>query len=165
MKVKLSAVVITLNEEKNLPRCLKSVKNIVDEIIVVDSGSKDKTIEVAKKFGAKVYLRKFDNFANQKNFATLKASGDWILSLDADEKISSKLADEIHSLISKGLLKNFDAYSIPRKNIIFGKFIKYTRWQPELDRHIWLWKRSKGSWVGDVHEEVKVEGNIGKLKH
>ena len=162
--MKISATVITLNEEKDLPRCLSSIKNLVDEIIVVDCGSTDKTIDIAKKFGAKVYSRKFDNYANQKNFAVEKTSGDWILSLDADEEVTPTLSNEIASSI-KHQASNFVAYSIPRKNIIFGKFIKYTRWQPELDRHIWLWRKGYGKWVGDVHEEVVVDGEVGKIKN
>lgn len=162
MTPKLSVTIITLNEEKDLPRALESVRKIADEIVVVDSGSTDKTVEIAKKFGAKVYERKFDNFASQKNFAAGKTNGDWILSLDADEEIEPALADEIKVAIEK---KDFDAYSIPRKNIILGKFIKYTRWQPELDRHVWLCKKGRAKWVGDVHEELKVDRSVGRLKN
>lgn len=163
MSIRLSVTVITLDEEKDLPRCLESVKKLADEIIVVDSGSTDKTVEIAKRFGAKVYHREFDNYANQKNYAASKATGDWILSLDADEEIEPVLASEIKEVIS-GRDTHIVGYSIPRKNIIFGKFIRYTRWQPELDRHIWLWRRNKGKWVGSVHEEVVVDGKVGKLK-
>lgn len=160
--MKLSVVIITLNEEKYIKQCLTSVKKIADEIIVVDSGSTDNTIEIAKKFGAKVYTRVFDNYSNQKNFAAQKAAGEWILSLDGDEEVSPELAEEIKTKI---LDDSFAAYSIPRKNIILGKFIKYTRWQPELDRHVWLWKKDAGKWEGRVHEELKINGKVGKLKH
>jgi glycosyltransferase involved in cell wall biosynthesis len=160
--MKLSATIITLNEEKDLPKCLESLRNLVDEIILVDSGSTDKTVEIAEEFGSKVYYRKFDNYANQKNFASEKASGDWVLSIDADEEISPDLAKEIR-IVLKNHKSQFIGYSFPRNNIIFGKFIKYTRWQPELDRHIWLWKRNYGKWVGDVHEELVVNGEVGKL--
>lgn len=159
---KLSVTIITLNEEKDLPRCLDSIKEIADEIVVVDSGSTDETVEIAKKYGAKVYERQFDNYSNQKNYAAQKTTGDWILSLDADEKIGPELAREIQEAIKES---KFVAYSMPRKNVIFGKFIKYTRWQPEFDRHIWLWKRGKGSWEGEVHEELMADGEIGKLKN
>jgi len=159
----LTVTIITLNEEKDLPRCLGSIKEIADEIIVVDCDSTDGTVDIARRFGAKVYFRKFDNYTNQKNFAASKAKGDWILSIDADETVSPELANEIQSRVTDhGSL--ITAYSIPRKNIIFGKFIKYTRWQPELDRHIWLWRKGKGKWVGDVHEEVVVEGEVGRLE-
>lgn len=161
--MKLSATVITLNEKKNIVRCLSSIKDLVDEIILVDSSSTDETVDLAKKFGAKVYYRKFDNYANQKNFALEKTTGDWILSLDADEEITPELAEEIKSVISQQS-SVISGYSISRKNIILGKYIKFTRWQPDLDRHIWLWKKSAGKWIGDVHEEVIVKGKVGKLK-
>ena len=162
--VGISVTIVTLNEEENIERCLKSVKTFADEIVLVDSGSTDRTVGFATEYGVKVYYRKFDNYANQKNFAMEKASGKWILSLDADEEISPELATEIKSQTSN-LKSSIVAYSIPRKNIIFGKFIRYTRWQPELDRHIWFWKKGKGTWVGDVHEEVIVKGEVGKLKN
>ncbi len=166
----LSVTIITLNEEKDLPRCLESVKKMfadlpaqVGEIVVVDSGSTDRTVEIAKKYKAKVFTRKFDNYSNQKNYAAEKATGDWILAMDADETVPPELASEIRSRITDHG-SQIIAYSIPRKNIIFGKFIKYTRWQPEFDRHIWLWKKGKGVWVGDVHEELEVDGEVGRLE-
>jgi len=160
--MKISVTIITLNEEKYLPRALQSIESLANEIILVDSGSTDKTLEIAKKYGAKIFKRKFDNYANQKNFASSKATGEWILSLDADEKVSSELRQEIDSCLRRN--DKVVAYSMPRKNIILGKFIKYSRWQPELDRHIWLWKKDKGKWVGDVHEELQINGKVGKLK-
>ncbi len=160
--MKLSATIITLNEEKDLPRVLNSVKNLADEIVVVDSGSTDKTLTIAESFGCITFKRKFDNYSNQKNYALEKASGDWILSLDADEEVTSELAQEIKRAIKDG---SYDGYLIPRKNIILGKFIKHTRWDPELDRHVWLWRKGKGKWVGSVHEEVVVSGMVGKLKN
>ena len=96
----LSVTIITLNEEENISRCIGSVKDIADEIIVVDSGSTDNTVEIARKYGAKVYVRKFDNYASQKNYAAGKATGEWILSLDADEIIEPELAREMKSKIN-----------------------------------------------------------------
>lgn len=163
--MKLTATIIAFNEEDNLLRAINSVKNLADEIVVVvDARTKDRTKEVAERFGARVFERTFDNFANQKNFAASKASGEWILSLDADEEISPELAKEMKSQITDHR-SQFLAYSMPRKNIILGKFIKYTRWQPELDRHVWLWRKGKGRWLGEVHEELEVEGEIGRLKN
>ncbi len=175
---KLSVTVITLNEEKNLARCLDSVKDFADDLVIIDSGSTDDTIKIAETFGAKIFVRRFDNYSNQKNFAVSKTSGDWILSLDADEEVEHDLAEEIKLKIinskTSGInqeLKNndpvsdLDAYSIPRKNIIFGKFIKYTRWQPELDRHVWIWRKGAGKWMGDVHEELVVKGRVGRMEY
>lgn len=158
----LSVCIITLNEETRLEKCLRSVVSIADEIIVVDSGSSDNTVAIAKKFGAKVFFRKFDNYADQKNFALEKSAGEWVFSIDGDEEIEDRLAEEIKNAVKDS---KFDAYSIPRKNIIFGKFIRYTRWQPELDRHIWLFKKDKSRWVGDVHEEIVTNGKVGKLRY
>lgn len=156
----ISATIITLNEEDKIGKAVKSLKGLADEIILVDSGSRDKTVEVARSLGADIYSREFDNFANQKNWAAQKAKGDWILSIDADEEISADLAEEIKKATKED---HYTAYLIGRKNFILGKEIKYSRWSP--DQHIWLWKKGKGSWAGDVHEEVNVSGNIGLLKH
>ncbi|MCH7641626.1 glycosyltransferase family 2 protein [Patescibacteria group bacterium] len=162
---KLSVTVITLNEEKDLKRCLESVRDLADEIVVVDSGSMDKTVEIARKYGAKIYDREFDNYSNQKNYAIEKAKGDWILSMDADEEIPPKLAKEIKSKV-KSQRSKVNAYSMPRRNIILGKFIKYSRWQPEFERHVvWLFRKGRGKWVGDVHETVELDGEVGRLEN
>lgn len=158
----LSATIITLNEEKDLNACLTSLKGWVDEIVIVDCGSKDKTLEIAAKFGSKIFTREFDNFASQKNFAAKKTMGEWILSVDADEVIEKELAAEIVEAVKSN---RYYGYSIPRKNIILGRIIKHARWDAELDRHVWLWKKNQGKWIGDVHEEVVVKGNVGKLKN
>jgi glycosyltransferase involved in cell wall biosynthesis len=164
MKAKLSVAIITLNEEKHLPSCLKSVEGIADEIVVVDSGSTDKTVDIARKYGAKVYTKDFDNYANQKNYALSKSTNNWVLSIDADETIEKELAGEIKNMLENPT-PGIVGYSIPRKNIIFGKYIKYSRWQPELDRHIWLWDKRYGKWSGKVHEEVMVNGEAGRMKY
>ncbi len=156
----ISATIISLNEEDKIGNAIRSVKGSVGEIIVVDCGSTDKTVEIAKNLGAKVYYRKFDYFATQKNWAVSKSSGDWILSLDADEEIPRELAEEIEKAVKTNV---YTGFMIPRKNIILGKEIKHSRWSP--DTHIWLWKKNSGKWIGDVHEEVKVSGIVGKLKN
>jgi len=158
MKNKLTSILITKNEEENIKRCLDSIKAISDEIIVVDSGSTDKTLQIAKSFGAKVFDKEFEDFSVQRNFALSKAENDWILSLDADEEISSGLQGEILQAID---MQECDAYLVPRKNVIFGKEIKHTRWSP--DEHIWLFKKSKSKFVNSIHEEVEVDGSVGEL--
>lgn len=156
----ISATIISLNEEDQIGDAIRSLKGLADEIIVVDSGSIDRTVEIAEKLGAKVYFRKFDNFADQKNWAVSKTKGDWVLSLDADERITSELAKEIRENVNT---EQYVGYLIPRQNFILGKEIKYSRWSP--DTHIWLWRKSFGRWVGDVHEEVVVSGKRGLLKN
>lgn len=158
-KVDVAVIVVTLNEEKNITRCLESVRKWASEIIVVDSGSTDKTVEIARQFGAKLYFRKFDSFGDQKNFASGKAKAEWIFSLDADEIAPAKLGREVISAVKQN---EFDGYLIPRRNIILGAEIKHTRWAP--DKHIWLWKKSKGRHNSGVHGEVVVDGKVGSLK-
>lgn len=155
----ISAVLITLNEQNKIERALRSLQDLVDEIIIVDSGSQDDTLEIAKKYRSKIYFRKFDNFANQKNWAVSKAKGDWILALDADEEITADLAEEIKEAIRSN---KYQGYLIPRRNFILGAEIKHSRWSPDM--HIWLWKKDDGKWVGAVHEEVLVNGPVGLLK-
>ena len=155
----ISATIITLNEENKISRAIKSLKGLADEIIVVDSGSTDKTVVTADNLGAKVFFHEFDNFANQKNWAVSKAKGNWILSLDADEEILPALAEEIKEAVKND---RYVGYLIPRKNFILEKEIKHSRWSP--DSHVWLWKKNCGKWTGDVHEEVVVSGKVGSLK-
>lgn len=155
---KLTVTLITLNEEENIKKCLDSVKPIADEIVVVDSGSADDTVKIAKQYTSKVYTRKFDNYASQKNYAAEKANGDWIFSIDADEVVSPELQ---HQIVDAIVSDKYSGYLIPRNNIILGKHIKHTRWSPDV--HVWLWKKEQGKWVGEVHEELIVQGKIGKL--
>lgn len=157
--ISLSVTIITLNEEGNLKECLESVKQLSAEVILVDSGSSDKTVEIAKNYGAKVFHRIFDNFANQKNYAMSQANGKWIFSIDADERVTQTLANEIKKVTQENI---FYGFLIPRKNYILGKEIRYSRWNP--DTHVWLWKKECGKWVGIVHEEVVVGGHVGQLK-
>lgn len=159
MKPQLSVCIITKNEEKDLPRCLTSIQNIADEIIVIDDDSTDRTRTIAKDFGAKVYVHALQNFASQKNFALGKAKYEWVFFIDADEECPTELNREIECAIQA---KNYDGYLIPRRNFILGAEIKYSRWSP--DKHVWLFRREKGKWIGRIHEEVQVAGRIGELK-
>lgn len=154
----ISATIITFNEEENIRQVLKSLQGVVDEVVIVDSGSSDNTVKIAKKMGAKVSIRKFDDFSTQKNWAVAQTSGDWILSLDADERIPEVLGEEI----KKAVEKDYAGFLIPRRNFILGQEIKHSRWSP--DKHIWLWKKDCGRWEGAVHEEVVVNGKVGELK-
>lgn len=156
---KVSVTVITLNEEENIERCLKSVKSFADEIVLVDSGSKDNTVAIAKRLGARVYYRKFDDYSSQKNFAASKTKGNWIFSIDADEVVTEGLSKEIGLVVKE---KKINGYLVPRRNIIFGAEIKHTRFSP--DKHIWLWRKGRGEWVGKIHEEVKVQGWTAELR-
>lgn len=157
----LSAVVIAKNAAATLAACLKSARAIAGELVViVDKSSTDTTVLVARSLGARVFTRQFTDFADQKNFAASKARGEWILALDADERVSDKLADEIQQVLPK---TGAVAFKIPRLNYIFGKPIYHTNWEPTADTHVWLWKKDRGRWVGAIHEEVVIEGKIGQL--
>ncbi|NOZ34613.1 MAG: glycosyltransferase family 2 protein [Chlorobi bacterium] len=153
--IKLSVVIITFNEEKNIERCLNSVREIADEIIVLDSFSTDKTEEICKKYNVKFFLHKFDGYTSQKNRAVTFAENDYVLSLDADEVLSEKLINSIKQIPEN---QPFDAYDFNRLNIYCGKPIKHTSWYP--DKKIRLWNKNKGKWEGDkIHEIVKIKKN------
>jgi glycosyltransferase involved in cell wall biosynthesis len=157
--VKISATIITLNEQDNLPRALQSL-GCCDEIVVVDSGSTDRTVEVARGFGARVIERDWPGYARQKNFAAEQASHDWILALDADESLSEELQRELGEIKRQG--SALDAYSCPRLAQYRGKWIRHSGWYP--DRKVRFYDRRKAAWVGDyVHESVRVSGSLGAL--
>lgn len=156
---KISVVIITKNEEKNIKSCLESVK-WADEIIIVDSFSTDKTIEIAKKYTPKIFVRSFKDYSDQRNYANQQASEPWILTVDADERVTDDLRKEILEAINN---VKYDAYWIPCLDYMFGKFIKHGGWYPQY--HIRLYKKDKTKWVGKVHEKPYVEGKIGYLKN
>ena len=158
--MKISATIITHNEERNLPRAIESLR-CADESLVVDSGSSDRTIEIAEKFGAKIIDSPWPGYAKQKNLAAERAENDWILSLDADESLSEALEAEIWHIKKNG--PTFDAYTMPRQARYLGRWIKHSGWYP--DRKIRLYNRAKATWAGDfVHESVKVDGTLGHLE-
>ena len=157
--VKISATIITRNEQDNLPRALQSLA-CCDEIVIVDSGSTDRTVEVARGLGARVVERDWSGYAPQKNFAASQAEHDWILALDADEAVSEQLQREIEQLKQQGARD--DGYAFPRLAQYRGRWIRHSGWYP--DRKVRLYDRRKGRWVGDyVHESVRVEGQVGEL--
>lgn len=159
--MKISVTIITLNEEKNLSRCIQSVEGLADEIIVVDSGSKDQTCQIASSLGAQVVRRSWTNYSDQKNFAASKASNNWILSLDADECLSSDLRRELLKL--KNMSPLAAAYEFPRKACYLGRWICHSGWYP--DYKVRLYSYNKGRWVGNfVHESLSCNGPITRLK-
>jgi len=158
--MKISAALITYNEERNIARAIESLR-CCDEIIVVDSSSSDRTIEIAEKLGARVIENTWPGYAAQKNFAAQHATHDWILSLDADEALSEMLEAEIWQLKKSG--PKYDAYTMPRMAQYLGKWILHSGWYP--DRKVRLFDRRKAKWVGDfVHESVVVDGSVGLLE-
>ncbi len=157
----ISVVISAWNEEAKIKRCLSSV-SWADEIIFVDNSSTDQSIRIVKQFTSKIYKRPNDPMLNlNKNFGFSKATGDWIVSLDADEEITKELAQEIRSVIDENT--EMVGYWIPRKNILFGKWITHGLWWP--DKQLRLFKRNRGKCPGlHVHEYLAVDGLAGELR-
>ena len=160
---RLSVVLAVFNEEKNLRDCLKSIKDLAWEIVIVDGGSTDQTLDIAKEFGAKIIQTDNPpNFHINKNKAIDAASGDWILQLDADEVVSKNLQEEIKKVINEK--SETSGYWIPRKNFFLGKFL--TKGGQYPDYTLRLYKKGKGNLPAkDVHEQAKVSGKVAYLKN
>jgi glycosyltransferase involved in cell wall biosynthesis len=159
----LSVCIITLNEEANIGRTLASLKEIADEIILVDSGSTDATVTIAQSFGAKVFAEPWKGFARQKNSSLEKATCDWILSLDADEEVSPELAASIKRLMKSGATPESSGYKMNRRNMYFGKWLKRSGYYP--DPKLRLVKRGAAEFeLRDVHEDMKMPGKLGHLQ-
>jgi glycosyltransferase involved in cell wall biosynthesis len=159
-KQKITVVISAFNEEKKIAECITSVK-FADEIIVINNSSTDKTEEIAKKNGAIVIRRDNNPMLNvNKNFGFTKATNEWILNLDADERATPELVSEIEKIINQE--NACDGYYIPRKNIIFGKFIEHTGWYP--DYQLRLFKNGKGKFAEEhVHEMITITGEVKRL--
>src|SRR5438105_14532930 len=156
----ITATIITFNEEDRIVECLASL-SCCDEVIVVDSGSTDRTRDLAKAKGARVVERPWEGYSKQKNFAAGQARNEWILSIDADERLSIELAGEIVKW--KKQEPSSRAFSMPRRVFYLGRWIKHSGWYP--DRKVRLYDRRFCRWEGDfVHESMKVDGNVGVFK-
>jgi glycosyltransferase involved in cell wall biosynthesis len=159
--VKVTATVITLNEAANIAAALESL-TWVDEMIVVDAGSTDATVAIARRYGARVETRAWDGYSAQKNYAASIASNDWILSIDADERVPADLAAEIRALLDAGPARG--GYRIPRVTWYLGRWIRGTDWYP--DYQLRLYDRRAGEWNGrPVHESVALQETPGQLRH
>jgi glycosyltransferase involved in cell wall biosynthesis len=159
---KISAVIITYNEENLIERCLASLDGIVDEIVIVDSYSTDRTEEICKKYNAKFVQHHFEGFRDQKNYALSLATYDNILALDADEALSETLRESILAVKENW---KFDGYKMNRRNYYDGKWIRFSEWYP--DRQMRLFFADHGSWGElNLHEKFMLPGKakIGKLK-
>jgi glycosyltransferase involved in cell wall biosynthesis len=158
--MKITATVITFNEEANIARALESLA-WADEIIVVDSESRDRTVEIARRFTDRVIVRAWPGYSAQKNFAAAQARHDWIFSLDADEQVSDELRREIEAL-RQTAQPGVAAYEMPRRAFYLGRWIRHSGWYPDWKRR--LYDRRRARWVGDyVHEGIAVDGEVGRL--
>lgn len=157
--MQISVTIIARDEEANIARAIASV-DFCAEVLVVDSGSTDRTVEIARSLGATVIHQGWSGYAAQKNFAAAQASHDWILSIDADEAVGADLATSIRDLSAKE--PEHAGFDFPRLARYCGKWIRHSGWYP--DRKVRLYRRDRGRWIGDfVHESVVVSGPIGHL--
>ncbi len=147
--MKITATIITQNEERNIVRCLDSLQGIADEVVVVDSGSTDKTEELCKKYDVRFEKQPWQGYSEQKNYANGLATNDWILSIDADEALSDELRNSIISL-KQTEISDTDVFSVNRLNNYCGHWIHHCGWYP--DRKIRLFNRNAKCWTGEIHE-------------
>jgi len=162
-KLKISVCIITLNEADHIRAACESV-SWADEAVVVDSGSTDRTREIAAECGARVFENPWPGFAAQKQFAAEQATHEWIFSLDADERVSEELRASIVSLLSQAAGELADGYLVPRRAFYMGRWIRGGGWYP--DRQLRLYRKTKGRWEGaHIHESVKMnpEASVGIL--
>jgi glycosyltransferase involved in cell wall biosynthesis len=158
---KVSVAIITKNEARNIRDCLQSV-SWADEIVVVDNGSADETQQICQEFQARFYLEEWKGFSQQKNSAIGKTKNDWVLSLDADERVSPDLHKEIEKTLQGNSL--YDGYYIARKNFFLGRWMRHCGWYPDFNLR--LFRKSRGCFrERAVHERVEIEGKVGYLKH
>lgn len=160
--MKLSAVIIAKNEEAMISGCLETL-GFADEVLVIDTGSIDKTIEIAKKHKAKV-VKYLDgkHFSDWRNKGLKESCGDWVLYVDADERIPNALKGEILEVIESSDTKN--AYAIPRRNFMFGREMKHIAVPPDYQKRLFR-KNALRGWRGEVHEEPMIDGELGHLKN
>ena len=155
----LTVCIVAQNEQENLPRLLNSVKEIAEEVVVVDGGSTDRTTQIAGELGAKVFTRAFTNFAEQKNYAAAQASHEWIFVLDADEELSTELQDAVNKW--KEMEPQFPVYEMARLTWYLGAWIRHSRWYPDWQRRIY--RRDRATFSGIVHGALRFEGRAGRL--
>jgi glycosyltransferase involved in cell wall biosynthesis len=159
---RVSILILAKNEEENLPGCLASVSWADEVIVVVDRASRDATREIAYDRADLVLERTFDDFASQRNAALMRASGDWVFAIDADERATPELASEVHRLTSDPDQPQ-NGFRVPIHSVILGRSFRFSGTQ-----HDWplrLFRRGAGRWVGAVHETVDLKGSHGRLAH
>ncbi len=160
MAAALSVVIITKDEAQNIRRCLESVK-WADEIVIVDDSSGDDTVKIAGEYTDRIFNKKMEGFGEQKQFAVDKATGEWVLVLDADEELPPVLQEEIKALLASA--QPFDGFRIWRKTFYLGKWIRRCGWYVPILR---LFKKGKGRFnLKYVHEDILVSGPVGELKN
>ena len=168
MKLPITAIVLTFNEEKNITECLQSIKDLCDEILIVDSGSTDKTIEIAKQFTDKIFSHPFENYSQQRNWAlnNLPIKNDWILNLDADHRVMPELKEELRFLFNQGISSDINGFLISRRTMFMGSWIKYGGHYPTY--HANMFRKGFGKCEEKLYDQhyiilgkqVKLKGDI-----
>ena len=159
--MKISAVIITKNEERNILRCLNSLLDVTDEIVVVDSGSTDNTAAICQNFGVKFVHHDWQGYSEQKNFANSLAKNDWIFSIDADEEVSDELKHSILRLKMKKVSDD-EVFNMNRLTSYCGHWIRHCGWYP--DRKIRIWNREVGKWQGEIHETIEFSTKVTECR-
>ena len=159
---RISALIVARNEEANLPGCLDSVRFAHERIVMVDPASEDDTLAVARGLADIVQVRPFDDFASQRNAGLAAATGDWILSIDADERVTPELAVEISRVLSNPANAH-SGFRLPIRSEILGRPFGFSGTQQDLPLR--LFRRGRGTWTGQVHETVQLDGSVGRMRH
>jgi glycosyltransferase involved in cell wall biosynthesis len=159
---RVSVLIVAKNEAHNLAECLSATTWAFERVVVVDPLSHDSTLEIARQQADIVAVRGFDDFASQRNFALGLASGDWVLSVDADERVTTALASEIRRVIADRS-SEYCGYRIPIRSVILGRAFGFSGTQH--DNPLRLFRRERGRWTGLVHETVELDGPAGSLEH
>ncbi|MCS7284966.1 MAG: glycosyltransferase family 2 protein, partial [Hydrogenobacter thermophilus] len=155
---RLSVLIRTKNEERNIQRAIRSVQGLADEIVVLDSGSEDNTIKLAENMGAEVFFKEWEGYSQQINYGIELCQGEWIFLLDADEELTEELRDSIREAIST---QEYKAYMVNRRTYYMGRFLSHA-WQPEW--RVRLFKKGHVRFEGVLHEKAIFSGKAGKLK-
>ncbi len=164
----LSVIIITKNNEDKIKDCLESVKNLSSAILVIDGGSTDNTVKIAKSYDARIIKQKGKGYSDWRNQGIKEANGEWIFYLDSDERVTSELQEEIKSVVSHVAMQpsnnGISAYAIPRQNIILGRQMRHGGWWPDYVKRLFK-KSALQKWTGDLHEEPVFDGTLGHLKN
>lgn len=161
--MKISAIILNKNEEEAIRDSLESIRQLAEEIIIVDGGSTDKSLEIAREFGAKIVPQKGKDYASWRNQGRDEAQNDWLLYLDPDERITPLLKEEIRIQFFQKKPK-ISAFAIPRRNFLLGRELKHGGWYPDYQVRL-LEKKKLKKWVGELHERPEFEGSLTHLKN
>lgn len=160
-EIKISVIILNKNEEEVIRDCLESVRPLAGEIVVLDGGSTDKSLEIAKEYKARIIRQKGNNFAVWRTEGLAAAKGDWLFYVDPDERVTPLLRKEIEGKLGEEN-QPYSAFAIPRRNFLLGKELRFGGWSPDYVKRLFL-RKNLSRWEGELHEEPVFEGEMGKL--